>query len=160
MRLWLFDTLVVSALLYGVQIWGPSIDHHERHGRTDGWGGMEKPLVSMIARLIRAKASVPHNIIRAELATSPVMVEALTRSISFMHHLWELPKDKYANLALESSRQLAMQGDTTYWYGEMTSWFELHGFSMDRNCLPFNTLWMPPLLRLHSPRSLGSFART
>ena len=29
-KLWLFDTLVTSAMLYGVQVWGPSVDHHSR----------------------------------------------------------------------------------------------------------------------------------
>ena len=58
-----FDTLVASVLLYGAQVWGPSLDHHGRSSRIDGWGGMEKPLVSMISRLIRAKASVSHDII-------------------------------------------------------------------------------------------------
>ena len=78
-KLWLFDTLVAFVLLYGVQVWGPSLDHHGRSGRTDGWGSMEKPLVFMISRLIRAKASVPHAIIRAELAAPPLVVEALSR---------------------------------------------------------------------------------
>ncbi|RYA67266.1 hypothetical protein DD598_28985, partial [Enterobacter cloacae complex sp. 2DZ2F16B1] len=31
-KLWLFDTLVASALLYGAEIWGPSLDHHRRTG--------------------------------------------------------------------------------------------------------------------------------
>ncbi|MCO5568437.1 hypothetical protein L7F22_022136 [Adiantum nelumboides] len=66
----------------------------------------------MISRMIRAKVSVPHEIIRAELAAPPLVVEALTRSISFLHTIWELPRDRYARLALESSRQLASQGDT------------------------------------------------
>ena len=44
---------------------------------------MEMPLVSMISRLIRAKASVPHAIIRAELAAPPVEIEA-TYQISFL----------------------------------------------------------------------------
>ena len=26
-KLWLFDTLVTSVMLYGVQVWGPSVDH-------------------------------------------------------------------------------------------------------------------------------------
>ncbi|MCO5605356.1 hypothetical protein L7F22_059539 [Adiantum nelumboides] len=82
-KLWLFDTLVALALLYGVQIWGPSLNHHgrsDRRDRTDGWRGMERPPVSMISQLIRAKALVPHDIIRAELAAPPLVVEALTRS--------------------------------------------------------------------------------
>ncbi|KAI5080279.1 hypothetical protein GOP47_0005758 [Adiantum capillus-veneris] len=54
-KLWLFDTLVASVLLFGAEIWGPSLDHHGRSGRSDGWGDMEKPLVSMISRLIKAK---------------------------------------------------------------------------------------------------------
>ena len=131
-KLWLFDTLVTSAMLYGVQVWGPSVDHHSRAGSTDGWKGMERPLVYMISRMIRAKASVPHEIIRAELAAPPLVIEALTRSVSFIHSIWDLPRDRYARLALESSRQLASQGDTSCWYAQMTSWFQLHGFGMDR----------------------------
>ena len=64
---------------------------------------MEKPLVFMIAQLIRAKALVPHDIIQVEVVASPIVVEALTKSISFIHHLWDLPRDNYANLALEFS---------------------------------------------------------
>ena len=149
-KLWLFDTLVASVLLYGVQVWGSSLDHHGRSGHTDGWGSMEKPLVSMISRLIRAKASVPHAIIRAELAAPPLVVEALSRSVSFIHHLWDLPRDRYARLALESSRQLAMQGDRACWYGEMTSWFQLHGFSMER-LPPFQYSLDAPSLDLTHP---------
>ena len=36
-KLWLFDTLVTLAMLYRVQIWGPSIDHHSQAGSIDGW---------------------------------------------------------------------------------------------------------------------------
>ena len=124
-KLWLFDTLVASAMLYGAQVWGPSVDH-------TGWRRMERPLVSMISHMIRAKASVPHAITRAELAAPPMEIEALTRSVSFIHGLWDTPRDRYARLALESSRQVAMQGDTSCWYAQMTSWFQRHGFSMDR----------------------------
>ena len=99
------------------------MDHHSGSGSTDGWRCMERPLVCMISRMIRAKASVPHDIIRPELAASPIVVEALTKSVSFIHSIWDLPSHRYARLALESSRQLALQGDTTCWYGHMTSWF-------------------------------------
>ena len=86
-KLSLFDTLITSAVLYGVQIWGPSVDHHSRAGGTNGWKCMERPLVSMISRMIRAKASIPHEIIHAELVAPPLVIEALTRSVSFIHSI-------------------------------------------------------------------------
>ena len=115
-KLWLFDTLVTSAMLYRVQIWGPYVDQ-------DSWRSMERPLISMISRMIRAKATVPHAIIRAELAAPPTKIEALTKSVSFIHSLWNTNRCRYTRLVLESSRQLAMKGDTSCWYAQMTSWF-------------------------------------
>ena len=70
--MWLFDTLVASSMIYGVQVWGPSVDQ-------DSWRSMERPLVTMISRMIRAKALVPQATIRAELAAPPMEIEALTR---------------------------------------------------------------------------------
>ncbi|MCO5572665.1 hypothetical protein L7F22_026423 [Adiantum nelumboides] len=124
-KLWLFDTLVTSAMLYGVQVWGPSVDQ-------DSWRAMERPLISMISRMIRAKASVPHAIIRAEVAAPPIETEALTKSVSFIHGIWNTDRCRYTRLALESSRQLALKGDTSCWYAKTNSWFQRHGFSMDR----------------------------
>ena len=74
----------------------------------DSWRNMERPLVSMISRMIRAKASVSHAIIRAEVVAPPIEIEALTRSVSFMHSVWDMHRSRYTKLALESSRQLAM----------------------------------------------------
>ncbi|MCO5603414.1 hypothetical protein L7F22_057564 [Adiantum nelumboides] len=124
-KLWLFDTLVTSAMLYGVQVWGPSVDQ-------DSWRAMERPLISMISRMIRAKASVPHAIIRAEVAAPPIEMEALTKSVSFIHGIWNTDRCRYTRSALESSRQLALKGDTSCWYAKTNLWFQRHGFSMDR----------------------------
>ena len=121
-KLWLFDTLVTSAMLYGVQVW---VDQ-------DSWRAMERPLISMISRMIRAKASVPHAIIRAKVAASPIEVEALTKSVSFIHSIWNADRCRYTRLALESSRQLALKGDTSCWYAKTNLWFQRHGFSIDR----------------------------
>ena len=95
----------------------------------DSWRAMERPLIS---RMIRAKASVPHAIIRAEVAAPPIEVEALTKSVSFIHSIWNTERGRYMRLALESSRQLALKGDTSCWYAKTNLWFQRHGFSMDR----------------------------
>ncbi|MCO5551803.1 hypothetical protein L7F22_005305 [Adiantum nelumboides] len=112
-------------MLYGVQVWGPSVDQ-------DSWRAMERPLISMISRMIRAKASVPHAIIRAEVAAPPIEMEALTKSVSFIHGMWNTDRCRYTRSALESSRQLALKGDTSCWYAKTNLWFQRHGFSMDR----------------------------
>ena len=61
---------------------------------------MERPLVSMISRMIKAKSSVPHAIIRVELAAPPIEIEAITRSVSFLHSLWDTHGGRYTRLAL------------------------------------------------------------
>ena len=86
------------------------MDHHSRAGGTNGWKFMERPLVYMISRMIKAKAFIPHEIIRAQLADPPLVIKALTRSLSFIHNTWDLPRYRYAHLALESSRHLIHRG--------------------------------------------------
>ena len=61
-----------------------------------------------------------------------MVVEALTRLVMYVHDLWKLPFQRYTRLAFESSCQLALEGDPRCWYAQMASWFQLHGFSMDR----------------------------
>lgn len=113
-KLWLFDALVASTMLYGVQVWGPTVTH-------GSWKSMERTLVSMISRMIRAKASIPHAVIQAEVAAPSIEIEALTRSVSFMHNVWDMHRGRYTKLALESSRKLVMHGDASCWYAQMTS---------------------------------------
>ncbi len=127
-KLWLFDTLVAPTLLYGVEIWGPS--SYKGHKWTD----LERPLVLMIGRMIRSKASVPHDIVRAEMGAAPIAVEALLRSVTNIQRIWKLPKERYPRLALMSSLQLTAHGDTHCWYAEMQEWFLSHG--MNINALP------------------------
>ena len=114
------------------KVWGPYIDHRNQTGSSEQRKCMEKPLVSMISRMIRAKASVPHDIIHEKLAAPKLFIEALARSISFLHNTWSLPIDTYARLPLESSQHLVSQEDSYCLYAQLTSWFQLHGLDKDR----------------------------
>ena len=82
-RLWVVKFHFIS---YGVEIWGPSLI------KANHWKDLERPLVSMVACMIRSKASVPHDIIWAEMGAAPIISEALFRSMTFIQRLWELPK--------------------------------------------------------------------
>ncbi|KAH7434041.1 hypothetical protein KP509_07G098200 [Ceratopteris richardii] len=137
---WLFDTLMTPALMYAAAVWAPGITEAM-------WTRIERPQITMISRLLRSKPSVPHDIIRAELGTPPMLVEALFQAVSFVHSLWDTTRDRYTRLALESSRQLALQGDTSCWFAQMTSWFQTHGFTMDRRP-PFKYSLQTPLMYL------------
>ena len=75
-KLWLFDTLVTPTLLYGVETWGPSLK------KANHWKDFERPLLSMIARIIRSKASVPHDIIRVEMGINLIITKGLFRSMT------------------------------------------------------------------------------
>ena len=42
----------------------------------------------MITHMIRSKASIPHDIIHARQESSPIMIEALFRSVTGIQQLW------------------------------------------------------------------------
>ncbi|MCO5582026.1 hypothetical protein L7F22_035916 [Adiantum nelumboides] len=86
----------------------------------------------MLSRLICGKSSVPHDIITAELATPPMLVEAIFQTVSFIQRVPQLPPDRLSYRALEVSRQLAEAGERGSWYAQMTQWFNTHGIDVDR----------------------------
>ncbi|MCO5570832.1 hypothetical protein L7F22_024560 [Adiantum nelumboides] len=64
---WLFDTLVTPAMMYAAAIWASDLS-------ASLWTQIERPLIIMISRLLHSKPSVPHDIIKAKLATPPAML--------------------------------------------------------------------------------------
>ena len=56
--------------------------------KANHWKDLERPFVSMIAGMIRSKASVPHDIIRAEMGAAPIITEALFQSVTCIKRLW------------------------------------------------------------------------
>ena len=55
-------------------------------------GNKIKTIVSMIARMIRSKASMAHNIVLVEMEAAPIIIEGLFRSLTIIQRLWNLPK--------------------------------------------------------------------
>ena len=65
-------------------MWEPSLN--KAKNRKD----LKRPLVSL-ARMIRSKTSVPHDIIQTEMGAAPIITEALFQSVTCIQRLWELP---------------------------------------------------------------------
>ncbi|MCO5602246.1 hypothetical protein L7F22_056374 [Adiantum nelumboides] len=120
---WLFDTLVTPALLYAAPVWTPGLSEQ-------AWSKLERPL--LLARMIRSKPSVPHDIVRAEFSTPPMVVEALFQTVGYLHRMRGMRADRLPRLALEASRGIAESGDERSWYASVTRWLQTYGYSMDR----------------------------
>ena len=140
---WLFDTLVTPALMYAAAVWAP--------GLTDSqWARIERPQICMISRLFRGKHTVPHDIIRAELASPPMVVEALFQTVCFIERVRALPADRLTRRAYESATQTAETGYDRAWYTQIRAWFGAHGLDL-HSLPPFQ--YDPDAPQLHLSRS-------
>ena len=74
---------------------------------------------------------MPHDIIRAELATPPMVVEALFQTVCFIQRMRELPPDRLTRRAFEAAIQLSESGHERAWYSQVRAWFEGHGLDME-----------------------------
>ncbi|MCO5586104.1 hypothetical protein L7F22_040043 [Adiantum nelumboides] len=122
---WLFDTLVTPALLYAAPVWTPGLSEQ-------AWSRLERPQILLLARMIRSKPSVPHDIVRAEFGAPPMVVEALFQTVGYLHRLRDMRADRLPRIALEGSRGLADSRDQKSWYASVTIWLQTYGYSMER----------------------------
>ena len=79
---------------------------------------------------------MPHDIIRAKLATPPMMTEALFQTICFIQRMRELPPDRLTRRAFEAAIQLLEGGYEGAWYSHVRAWLEAHGLDLE-NLPPF-----------------------
>ena len=86
----------------------------------------------MLSRMIRSKpSSVPHDIVRAEFAAPPMLVEALFQVCCFIHRMRDMAPDRLSRRAFEASKQLAEAGDTGSWYAQMIQLLTRCGWDID-----------------------------
>ncbi|MCO5602573.1 hypothetical protein L7F22_056707 [Adiantum nelumboides] len=97
----------------------------------------------MISRMIHSKPSVPHDIVRVELAVPPMLVEALFQTVCLLHRLQSMDRDRIAYRALQASQSTALTGNPSSWYAQTSEWFTKYGLDIDR---------LPPLqYDIHAP---------
>ncbi|KAI5065737.1 hypothetical protein GOP47_0020432 [Adiantum capillus-veneris] len=111
--------------MYAAAVWAPGL-------AADIWTQIERPQICMFSRLFRSKHTVPHDIIKAEVATPPMVVEALFHTICSIERMRDLPADRLTRRAFEASRQLSESGVSRSWYSEVTTWFGTQGVDMEK----------------------------
>ena len=62
---------------------------------------------------------MPHDIMRAKLASPPMVVEALFQTVCFIQRVRDLPVDRLTRRAFEADMQLAKSGYDRAWYERM-----------------------------------------
>ena len=121
---WLFDSLVTPSLMYASVVWAPGLS-------PSTWNQLERPLVMMLSRQIRSKPTVPHEILRAEFALPPMLVEALFQLIVFIHRIQKQSQDRLSRRAFEASRALHESGETNSWYSTIVNWLLENGLNIN-----------------------------
>ena len=104
--------------------------------------------------MLRNKQTVPQDIIRAELTTPPMVVEALFQTVCFIQRMRALPPDRLTRKAFEAAIQLSESGHDRAWYSQVRVWLETHGLDLE-SLPPFQYDLDSPYIRLsRSERNL------
>jgi hypothetical protein len=129
----LMDSLIRPTVLYGSEIWGPSLLESD-------WASVERVQTLLLRRIIRCKQSVPHHIILAEFGARPFRLETVFGLVSFLHRIWGLAdsakgRDRYPYLAYCSSETIALSsplGRARGWFAGVSDLLESVGIQIDR----------------------------
>ncbi|KAJ7295747.1 hypothetical protein O6H91_Y166000 [Diphasiastrum complanatum] len=95
--------MVVPSAMYASETWNTGLT------ATD-WTYISRLHIHLLSQMIRAKPSVPHQIILAEFAVTPIQIEALFHIVTLGTH--------YVVVALSSSRHLHSEGHLFSWYSQ------------------------------------------
>ena len=132
-KLSLMESLIRPTVLYGSEIWGPSLLESD-------WASAERVQTLLLRCIIRCKQSVPQHIILAEFGVRPFRLETVFRLVSFLHRIRSYAdsrsgQDRYPYLAYCSSETIALSsppGRARGWFAGVSDLFESVGIHIDR----------------------------
>lgn len=133
-KLSLMESLIRPTVLYGSEIWGPSLLESD-------WASAERVQTLLLRCIIRCKQSVPQHIILAEFGVRPFRLETVFRLVSFLHRIRSYAdsrsgQDRYPYLAYCSSETIALSsppGRARGWFAGVSDLFESVGIHIDRS---------------------------
>lgn len=109
-ELWkfLFKTLVLSVILYGIQVWGPGC-------KKTSWKCLERIQKMFLQEKLGVKNQTPYAILMAETGFLPVEVEALYLTINYVARLRSFSTSRLPCQALQDTRLEGWLSDVGAW---------------------------------------------
>lgn len=131
----LMDTLIRPTVLYGSDIWGPSLLESD-------WVLTERVQILLLHCIIRCKQTVPQHIILTKFGAQPFQLETVFRLVSFLHRVQSFAnliksRDWYPYLAYCTSETIAHStpsGRARCWFTRVSNLLESAGIQLA--CLP------------------------
>ncbi|RYA45995.1 hypothetical protein, partial [Enterobacter cloacae complex sp. CH23B] len=91
----IFETCVVQAILYGVEIWGASISAHT-------WNEIEKIQKKFLYRHMGVKKTTPYSVLLLETSKRPLEMKALQKLYTYIMKVKAMPNTRIPRIAWET----------------------------------------------------------
>ncbi|KAL3677284.1 hypothetical protein R1sor_027232 [Riccia sorocarpa] len=145
LRIRLFDTLVKTAVMYGIPVWGPTIS-------KTGWKNIESIQKAFLQSELGVRPQVPYVLLLSESGRLPLEAEALFTTIRYAQHLRSQDETRFTSLAWSESRARGWQADVRRWadrWGILEDLWNLTGTSLRSafSALVVEHLWSDPSCR-------------
>ena len=93
----LFETLVISVILYRYEVWGCRISR-------ESWRKIEQIHKHFITYNLKIKSNTPYPILLIEAGLSPIEILAMIRFLLYKHKLNNIDDHRLPKLALNSNQ--------------------------------------------------------
>lgn len=88
----IFDTCIVQAILYGVEVWGASTS-------ASTWNDIEKIQKSFLCKHLGVKKTTPYSILLLETGCRPLEIRALKRMFAYIMKIKLMPANRIPSIA-------------------------------------------------------------
>ena len=80
----LFDACIVPIIIYGSEVWRPYLNHEYSKWNTNI---IERLHLQFLKRILGVNRSTTNELVRAEVGRVPLVSQALSRNIKYIHEL-------------------------------------------------------------------------
>ena len=119
-RKFLFESLVIPAILYGCEVWGCNISR-------ESWRNIREIQKRLITYNLKIKSNTPYHILLIEVGLSSIESMTMTRYLMDTHKINNIRNERLPKIALNSSEnQLCLK---PCWCKDTMAWLNHKGIN-------------------------------